>query len=65
MAEARNEMTEAERAKECAVTIMEGMKKKAFDYLGDWNTLLLYLDERIRAEKVEDVEEPAGNQGRE
>jgi hypothetical protein len=50
-------MTEAEEAKECAVLIMDGMKKKALDWLGEWNTLLLYLDERIRAEKLE-VEKP-------
>lgn len=45
------EQSEAERAKDCAVTIMEGMKKKAFDYLGEWNTLLLYLDKRVNEER--------------
>jgi len=45
------EQTEAERAIECANTIMSGMKKKAFDYMGEWNTLLLYLEKRVREEK--------------
>lgn len=39
---------EATEALECAKAIMDGMKKKAFDYVGEFNTLLLYLERKVR-----------------
>ncbi len=44
---------EAAEALECAKAIMDGMKKKAVDYLGEFNTLLLYLEKRVREEKAQ------------
>lgn len=44
-------MGEAFEALECAKEIMTGMKRKALDYLGEWNTLMLYLEKKVREEK--------------
>ena len=44
-------MGDAFGALECAKVIMDGMKKKALDYIGEWNTLMLYLEKKVREEK--------------
>lgn len=51
-----NKPTEAEEAKRCAEAIMTGDGKRAWavkmsQYLGEWNTLMLYLGKRVREEK--------------
>lgn len=48
--------TEAAKAMECAEAIMKGNGKRAWalkmtEYIGEWNTLMLYLEKRVRAEK--------------
>jgi len=42
------EKEEAIEALECAKAIMDGMKKKAFEYVGEFNTLFLYLERKVR-----------------
>lgn len=43
-------MTTAKEAHDLATAIMEGMGKKATNFVGEWNTLLLYLEAQIRKE---------------
>jgi len=46
-------MTTAKEAHNIARTLMEIQPpKKLVEYLGDWNTLLLYLEAKIREEKA-------------
>ena len=40
----------AKEALECAKVIMVGMKRKALDYIGEWNTLMLFLEAKVREE---------------
>ena len=45
----------AKQAKECAEAIMKGDGGKAWarkmvEYIGEWNTLTLYLETQVRAE---------------
>ena len=44
---------EAAEALECVQAIMDGMKRKALDYVGEFNTLFLYLGKKVREEKKE------------
>jgi len=43
-----NEKKEATEALECVKAIMDGMKKKALDYIGEFNTLFIYLERKVR-----------------
>ena len=43
--------TEAEDVLSCASAIMKGMGAKSIAYIGEWNTILMYLEKRVREEK--------------
>ena len=38
-------------ALENAKMIMDAMKKKALDYIGEWNQLLIYLERQVAKSK--------------
>ena len=43
-------MSDAEVALGCANVLIQAMGKKGVSYLGEWNTLMLYLEKRVREE---------------
>jgi len=43
-------MTTAKEAHEIASGLMTAMGKKALNHVGEWNTLMLYLESKMREE---------------
>lgn len=45
-------MTSAKEAQECALEIMksQGTGKRFTNYIGEWNTLMLYLEHQMKEE---------------